>query len=188
MARSPVADRLAPHVARLGKVPDQLIADLAGVSRATVVNFRNRGGVLPYERFPAGGSGSPAVRRPAPGGAEGAPFKGRQSKLDAFLPLLGVQPDADIAALAGVTAENVRAYRTRRNLPPAPRAGTGPEARAGRTVFSVVVGHAGGERTYAVVAHDIAEAATRAVAHVGRRGAVRAVAHLADLLLPGTGT
>ncbi|MFH1467932.1 MAG: hypothetical protein ABIO70_26335 [Pseudomonadota bacterium] len=41
----------------------------------------------------------------------------RKSKLDPFLAQVGVVPDADVAALAGVSAESVRTYRKRRGIP-----------------------------------------------------------------------
>ncbi|MFZ5475938.1 MAG: hypothetical protein ACOZNI_04110 [Myxococcota bacterium] len=99
----------------LGKVPDQQIADKAGVSRALVVNFRKRLGIPAYEGYKFGHEkGRESARL-----AEPRSFRGRRSALDAYLHLLGTVPDADVAKLANVTAENVRTYRHRRNIPAA---------------------------------------------------------------------
>jgi hypothetical protein len=43
--------------------------------------------------------------------------KRRRSKVDPFVDQLGKVPDTEIAKLAGVTPENVRAYRKRRGIP-----------------------------------------------------------------------
>jgi hypothetical protein len=104
---------LAQHRARLGKVPDQQIADLAGVSRTLVVNYRKKLGILPYQ-----GHKAAPEPEPEPVAADASKsFRGRRSALDEFLDVLGKLPDADIAKMAGVTAENVRTYRNRRGIP-----------------------------------------------------------------------
>lgn len=43
--------------------------------------------------------------------------KHRRSKVDPFIDQLGEVPDTELAKLAGVTPENVRAYRKRRGIP-----------------------------------------------------------------------
>lgn len=101
---------LAPYRSRLGKVPDQQIADLANVSRTLVVNYRKKLNIAAYQ-----GHKAAAASRPAEGGSR--PFRGRRSALEAYAEMLGKVPDADVARLAGVTAENVRTYRQRRNIP-----------------------------------------------------------------------
>lgn len=101
---------LAPYRSRLGKVPDQQIADLANVSRTLVVNYRKKLNIAAYQ-----GHKTTASSRPVDSGAR--PFRGRRSALEAYSEMLGKIPDADIARLAGVTAENVRTYRQRRNIP-----------------------------------------------------------------------
>jgi hypothetical protein len=53
--------------------------------------------------------------------------KPRRSKVDPFIDQLGEVPDNEIAKLAGVTPENVRAYRKRRGIPAKWR-GEGPGA------------------------------------------------------------
>ncbi len=68
---------------------------------------------VPVKAAPAKTAPVAAAKPAAP--AEKA-FHGRKSKLDPYLHLLGKVSDADIAARAGVTTENVRAYRTRRGI------------------------------------------------------------------------
>ena len=41
----------------------------------------------------------------------------RKSKLDPFMDKVGILPDRYVAELAGVTSENVRAFRSRRGIP-----------------------------------------------------------------------
>jgi hypothetical protein len=79
-------------------------------------------------------------------------FRPRKSKLDDHLDIVGKLSDREVAAIAGVTTENVRMYRVRRNIaaawkgegggatpaPPAPKAtkakaaATSPDKRRGR--------------------------------------------------------
>lgn len=101
---------LAAHRSRLGKVPDQQVADLAGVSRTLVVNYRKKLGIPPYQ----GHKGAPT--QPKATVEDARPFRGRRSALDPYTNVLGTVPDAEIARLAGVTPENVRTYRQRRNI------------------------------------------------------------------------
>ena len=60
---------------------------------------------------------------PAPAPPATTTRPGRKSKLDGFLDKVGVLPDKAVAELAGVTSENVRAYRKRRGIPAGWRAG-----------------------------------------------------------------
>lgn len=146
MARKSVESLLTPYAQQLGKVPDQDIADKAGVSRAVTVAYRKKLGIPAYDGHRHRGKEAAA---PAPAPAEepkAAPkvervkapkaepkaqpvakveekpaadgsFRGRKSALDKFIHLLGTRPDAEVAALANVTPENVRTYRTRRGIP-----------------------------------------------------------------------
>lgn len=175
---------LTPFQALLGAVPDQQIADLAGVSRALVVAYRKRLGVAAYT-----GHRNPPDQRPA----APADFRGRRSALDPFVDQLGRIPDAEIARLAGVTAENVRAYRARRGIPPAseapvpsaetPAVPTPPRAPA--TAFLVGVDTREGPRNYVILAADIAEAARTADARVADRhpeATIRSIQRVAEVL------
>ena len=49
MARKSVESALKPYLQLLGRVPDQKIADQAGVSRAVTVAYRNRLGIEAYD-------------------------------------------------------------------------------------------------------------------------------------------
>lgn len=103
---------LARYRSKLGTVPDQKIAELAKVSRTLVVNYRNKLGIPAYQ----GHRNASAVTSAADEAPGSKPFRGRRSALDAYTHQLGKVPDAEIARLAGVTAENVRTYRRRRNI------------------------------------------------------------------------
>ncbi|MCO4744559.1 MAG: hypothetical protein KC912_07220 [Proteobacteria bacterium] len=81
----------------VGTVPDDVIAEKAGVSRRTVANYRQKHGIAGYR----------GKRR----------RRNRKSAVDAYVHLLGTQPDANIAELAGVSGNAVRAYRVRRGIP-----------------------------------------------------------------------
>lgn len=118
----------------MGKLPDHELAQMAGTTAPTVGRYRRRIGIDGYEghkfgfREPGAGknkrSGGRAARsapaQAAPSGAsadgKGAPLR-RKSLLDPFLTQLGVVPDAEIATRAGVTAQNVRAFRRRHDIP-----------------------------------------------------------------------
>lgn len=115
---------LAAYRNRLGKIPDQKIADQAGVSRTLVVNYRKKLGISAYQGHKSALSASKAATE----SNTDRPFRGRRSALDPFLGQLGSLPDAEIARLAGVTAENVRTYRQRRNIAPVWQAGDPPVA------------------------------------------------------------
>jgi hypothetical protein len=103
---------LEPLKSLLGKVPDQQIADRAGVSRALVVNFRKKLGIPAYEGYKFGQEKAAS----APISASERGFRGRRSALDSYVHVLGTMPDAEVAKLANVTAENVRTYRHRRGI------------------------------------------------------------------------
>jgi hypothetical protein len=65
-----------------------------------------------------GAPAAPAIGAPAKEKATGRvrAFRGRRSALDPYAHLLGTLPDREIAEMAGVSAENVRAYRVRRGI------------------------------------------------------------------------
>ena len=108
---------LLPFMTLLGKVPDQQIAEKAGVSRALVVNYRKRNGLPAYQGYRLGGAGHVVAESGVTDeGARG--FRGRRSALDPYLHLLGKVADVEIAKLADVTTENVHTYRQRRNIAP----------------------------------------------------------------------
>lgn len=143
MARKSVDEALKPYLQLLGKVPDQKIAEQAGVSRAVTVAYRNRLGIEPYDghRKGRGKQDDVVVAAPTPAPVEapkaaesdsGRSFRGRRSALDAYVHMLGKVADADIAKLAGVTPENVRTYRQRRGIDANWRGAETPAPRRGR--------------------------------------------------------
>lgn len=115
-AKSRRPSKLDPYLDKVGVIPDREVAEIAGVTSENVRAFRKRRGI------PAGWRGETAdqVAKPAKpakrtrAGAKAT--KPRKSKLDPFMDKVGVLPDAEVAALAGVSAENVRAYRKRRGI------------------------------------------------------------------------
>ena len=124
----------------------------------------------------------------------------RRSKLDPFLEKIGIVPDRQLAELAGVTPENVRAFRKRRGIPArwrgegdplpvsAPVEQASPQRDAVKIVrgFQVTVELEDGERQFVVVGSDIAQAAGQAIeslASQGIEGRVRSIQFLADALM-----
>jgi len=190
----------------LGTMPDGDIAKKAGVSRALVVKTRQKMGIGPFGGGPGRRRRVPSDSVPAP---RPVPVRGRRSKLDPYVHLLGKETDTDIAGRAGVTPENVRAYRLRRGIggpgsaartqaasvaPPLPgRAAVEAALQGARenamtaelAAWSVSVDTGRGTRTYAVVADSVASAARLAVQRAAAKhpGAmVTAVARVAAML------
>jgi len=94
---------IAPFHDQVGSIPDKEIAALAGVSTEAVRMYRRRRGIpLEQEKKVA----KKKKRSPSR----------RRSKLDPYHDELGKVPDAEVAAKAGVTPENVRAYRSRHGI------------------------------------------------------------------------
>lgn len=112
MAARRVDELVRAYVPQLGKVPDQDIADKAGVSRSVIVNYRKRLGIAAYD----GHRGTHAAPAPPPPPAP-APVKrgpGRPRK-DAVTP---VAPVVEAPKLDGRT----RAARLAKADAPAPSA------------------------------------------------------------------
>lgn len=124
--------RIAALESLLGVEPDGVVAKRAGVARKTVVEYRKLKGIAAY-RGDAGASSPAPVRvaaaastarsaranvaapvSPAPAPSS---VPNRSSRLDAFLELVGVLPDREVAQRAGMSTENVRMYRARRGIP-----------------------------------------------------------------------
>lgn len=178
------ASKIAPFRDQVGKVPDREIATLAGVTPEAVRMFRRRHDIaLQVEASPAPAAASAAPSKP----------RKRKSKLDPFQDLLGKVPDAEVAAMAGVTSENVRAYRRRHSIEaewrtkgaapaaapvaapaaapvaaPAVEAAPAPApavAASGAQAFAVIV--EGKDDVFIVLADDFVSAANEAAARVG---------------------
>lgn len=133
--------------------------------------------------------------------------KRRKSKLDPYLDQVGVLADRQLAELAGVTPENVRAFRKRRGIParwrgegepttarsepttpPGEPAPPVPSREPVRVVqgFQVTVEIDGEEQNFVVVGADIAKAAFQAIDSLeakGIDGRVRGIRYLADALM-----
>ena len=100
-ARALTEKRLEPYAGDLGILPDGVIGERAGLSAATVARIRR-------------GRGIPATTRKLEAGKS-------PSSIARYQHLLGSTPDAEIAALAGVSRAAVRNFRVRRGIPSAPR-------------------------------------------------------------------
>ena len=102
--RAPDADAQAVQAVRE-------IAEKAGVSVDAVTKYRRQLGIPAAGRSAtASEAGSTEADRP-----RGA--RRRKSKLDPYFDLLGKVEDRELATMAGVTRENVRAYRKRHGIP-----------------------------------------------------------------------
>lgn len=116
--------RISPFSDKVGQIPDREVAELAGVSTEAVRMYRRRRGI------------ELTVARKAAGETKRAPSR-RKSRLDPFFDQLGQVPDAEIAAQAGVTAENVRAYRSRHGIKAEYRERRRVEAKQAKAVRTV---------------------------------------------------
>lgn len=115
----------------MGSMPDHEIAAMANTTAPTVGRYRRRVGLTGYEGHKFGfrqGSRRSSVRSATVMAAEkGDAASRRRSKLDPFLSLLGKISDAEIATKAGVTPQNVRAFRRRHNIKAVYRIGVDAE-------------------------------------------------------------
>ncbi len=161
----PRPSKLISFADKIGILHDAVVAELAGTTTGNVRIYRKRHGIparfrgegtpRPNEQAILEEHGAPAIPAPRPKrsrrrraaakpGASATPRKPRKSKLDPYLDQVGVLPDREVAQIAGVTAENVRAYRNRRGIPagwrkqaaaapaPAPVVSAAPKARKPR--------------------------------------------------------
>ena len=206
----PVLDALRE---RLGTVPDKDIADETGLSPSIVGRYRRRHGIAAYQGYKFGhdeeGSTEAAALSPAPSPAPKASSpapapqrrkpRRRKSKLDPFVELLGKVPDAEVAELAGVTSENVRAFRRRHSIdadwrsdagarPSAVRGAAAPQPAAAQagSPQAYSVSAAGLESDYVIVAANLVEAAMRAtdaVRTMAPTAQVTAIRHLGPAIV-----
>jgi hypothetical protein len=113
----------------MGQIPDHEIAHMAGTTAPIVGRYRRRLGVDGYEGHKFGNRDNPATSRsseqgppeeeaPAVDEAEEKVANRRPSRLDPYIDVLGKVPDAEIARMAGVTPQNVRAFRSRHKIAP----------------------------------------------------------------------
>lgn len=125
----------------MGAMADHEIAVLANSTPSIVGRYRRRLGIPAYEGYKFGMGQEPPSRKAddapepppeEPKAVEAPATKGR-SKLDAFIDVIGKLPDAEVAAMANVTAEGVRIYRRRHHIPLAATAKGGRGAKAAAT-------------------------------------------------------
>ncbi len=170
----------------IGALSDKEVAEKAGVSTENVRTYRLRRGIPAAWRGESLEALQSKQQRRAAKNIKVRPAKRkrrkmrrrRASRLDPYLELLGDVSDRELADKAGVTSENVRAYRVRRGIPARWRGeGAGevaaPLAETARPVsaqaaavrpaerfaYRVVADVAGEDREYVVFAGSMAEAA-----------------------------
>lgn len=105
--------------ARMGREPDGVIAEAAGVSRAAVVAYRYAHGIGAYDQHLARDDRADRADAARMSSARKSP--GRKSTLDRFAAYIGVETDASVADRAGLTSAAVAAWRRKRGVPAAPR-------------------------------------------------------------------
>ncbi|MBJ93462.1 MAG: hypothetical protein CMP23_03205 [Rickettsiales bacterium] len=125
-AFSPRKSKLDGFAELIGLVPDKEVAAKAEVTVENVRSYRMRRGIPAAFRGETAEAlqaklnhrqaSKPAARKPARK-ARRKMRRRRTSKLDPYLELLGDLSDRELADRAGVTPENVRAYRVRRGIP-----------------------------------------------------------------------
>jgi hypothetical protein len=119
----------------MGSMPDHEIAAMANTTAPTVGRYRRRVGLTGYEGhkfgFRQGARRTSGRSAPVMAAEKGDAASRRRSKLDPFLSLLGKISDAEIATKAGVTPQNVRAFRRRHNIKAVYRIGLDAEQIVG---------------------------------------------------------
>jgi hypothetical protein len=127
-ARKSASDRLAPFLDRMGKVPDETIAAEVGVTRGLVGAYRRKHGIPAYEGYLFQTGHAPARAAPKAPKTPAGPKAGGGSKIDAFAHLVGVEPDAVVAAKAGVSRTAVTGWRRRHEITASQPRGRTPKA------------------------------------------------------------
>ncbi len=117
-ARKRRPSKLDPYMDKVGALPDRQVAEMAGVTAENVRAYRKRRGIPASWR----GEGAVGVEPPKASTTKKKSklhkrSKRRKSKLDPYMDKVGVVPDREVAELAGVSSENVRAFRKRRGIP-----------------------------------------------------------------------
>jgi len=175
----------------IGVIPDKEVAVKAKVSTENVRTYRLRRGIPATFRGETVEALQAKQRHRAAKKVAQKPVRRttrkmrrrRRSRLDPYLELLGDVPDRELADRAGVTPENVRAYRVRRGVParwrgessaseseasPAEKSLT--NSTSARTVagsntnyaYRVIADVGGESREYVVFASNMADAAVLA--------------------------
>jgi len=133
----------------IGTVTDAEVAAMAGVTAEAVRIYRRRHGMSSRREVQARAEAAAAAQavvvvEEAPVAADAADSDAskkapqrRSSKLDSYMDLVGTLPDREVATMAGVTPENVRAFRRRHNIPARWR-DEGEETRTEETTVETV--------------------------------------------------
>jgi len=189
---------IAEYAELLGKETDAVVGEKAGVSARTVAAFRRRNGIKGRRgRAPKKKSDLPPEK--GTGKKKKLRSRGKPSKLDPYVHLLGTMPDREVAEMAGVSANAAAAFRRRRSIPsfrdnqaaaaetesaaaPAAKAPSAPKksasrrkAKGGQGVYRVDLQ---GNQVAFVLASDLVDAAKQVD---GRKGVV-GVAFAGNLL------
>ncbi len=120
-------------LARLGKEPDDTIARELGIPRTSVGAYRRKKNIPGYRGHYDRGAIVPAAAASKSSPAQKAVVAERSGKLDAYKSQIGVKPDAEIAALAGISVSGVRKWRARHNVPAPKASSAAPPAAAKAT-------------------------------------------------------
>ena len=194
---APRKSKLDQHRDIIGSLPDKEVAERAGVTAENVRTYRLRRGIPALWRGESAGASKPSAQRPAP---SPRPRARRRSALDPYHDRLGRIPDRSLAELAGVSAENVRAYRKRHDIPaywrgdgaPAPsrtikqpaastvpRPAAAPTPGTGSLAYRVVADVGGQDLEFVTFGVDVAHAAQTAGAALAEKypgGRLRSIA------------
>lgn len=146
------SSRLDAFADIIGTLPDREVAERAGMTTENVRMYRHRRGIPATWRTAEGGPARRRGRQPAPPGETRV-----DRALAPYLDRVGKLPDAEVAALAGVSRSAVSAWRARHEVPP--RADRGPSSGS---VYRILAVRAGQRHTFGLVAADPVDAARRA--------------------------
>lgn len=106
--------KLDAHRDIIGVLSDAEVAGRAGVTPEAVRVYRQRHDI-PSKRSVA--ASAPSAARASAVEDDKKVAQRRSSKLDHYMDLVGTLPDREVATMAGVTPENVRAFRRRHDIP-----------------------------------------------------------------------
>lgn len=106
--------KLDAHRDIIGVLSDAEVAGRAGVTPEAVRVYRQRHDI-PSKRSVA--ASAPSAAKASAVEDDKKVAQRRSSKLDHYMDLVGTLPDREVATMAGVTPENVRAFRRRHDIP-----------------------------------------------------------------------
>jgi hypothetical protein len=165
-------DPLAAYLNQLGRVPDEEIAAKAGMSRNSVGAYRRKHGIPAYTGYlfaPTSGSSGKSKTRRVTGPNERR--RGRVSKLEPYVHLLGVKTDAEVAAIAGVARASVTMYRNRYGIPASRQVVAPPVvSEPGSAAFGLVARSPERRLEFVVFGADVSDAVGRAEVALSARG------------------